>query len=207
MVKIIEHSLLKYKMTLLRDKNTDSNKFREIIEEITVFIAYEALKNIKVKDVKIDTPITKNAKGYVLNEKIVIVPILRAGLGMVNGIRRISPNVKEGHIGIYRQDEELIATTYYNKLPKETKDAKVLILDPMLATGVTINDAINEVKKTGNTNISVLSILGTQQGIDNVIEKNPDVDIYVAAIDPKLTKDGYIYPGLGDAGDRLFGTK
>ena len=206
-IKVVDHSLVKSKITILRNKETDTNTFRIILEEVAAFLTYEALKNIPLKEIMVDTPIAKKAKGYILEEDIIVVPIFRAGLGMVNGVRRLFPNIKEGHIGIYRDEKTNEIVRYYNKLPKKINKSHVLLLDPMLATGSTIYDAISTLVKSGAKKISVLSIVATSQGIESVQKKFPDISIIVATIDEKLNDKGYIYPGLGDAGDRIFGTK
>ena len=206
-VNKVEHPLLDVKISLLRNVETDSKSFRDILEEVSTFLAYEALKDIKVKEIKINTPVKKNATGYSLDEKVIIVPIFRAGLGMVNGVTSLFPQIKVGHIGIYRDDNTNKTSIYYNKLPKSIKGAKVLVLDPMLATGSTIIDSINLIKESGPSSISVLSVVAAPEGIKKLESVHPDVELVVGSIDEKLDKNGYISPGLGDAGDRIFGTK
>jgi uracil phosphoribosyltransferase len=190
----------------MRDKNTESVKFRRNLVELSEFMAYEVTKNYKTIATSITTPLAKT-KGFKLEAPIVLVPILRAGLGMIDGFLSLIPNAPTGFIGLYRNEENLQPVQYYCKLPKCTKGANVIILDPMLATGNSSVEAINIVKKYQPASIKLVCIVSAPIGIKNVMAKHKDVDIYTAAVDAKLNKNGYIIPGLGDAGDRIFGTK
>lgn len=202
----LNHPLLEHKLAILRDKKTGTKEFRELISEITLFLCYEAMKDAKLKSVEIETPITKmNAK--MIDEKdYVFVPIIRAGTGMIDGIVTMMPNAKIGHIGLYRNEETLKPVRYYYKMPKEIEDKQVIVIDPMLATGGSGVDAVTLLKEDGVKHIKFLSIIAAPEGIKKMQEVHPDVQIYCAAIDECLNDVGYIVPGLGDAGDRIFGT-
>lgn len=206
-VKIMDHPLIKHKMTILRKKETSSMEFRQITTEIASLMGYEVTRDLELKDVNIETPLEKTVGKEISGKKISIVPILRAGLGMVDGLLTIVPSARVGHIGMYRDPETLKPVTYYCKLPKDIENRTVILLDPMLATGGTLIAAIDELKSHGATKIKSLNLLAAPEGIKAVEEKHPDVDIYVCQIDRCLNEHGYILPGLGDAGDRLFGTK
>ena len=192
----LKHPLIEHKLTNLRNKNTDTKLFRESLNEIAGLMVYEATKHLQLKEIEIETPIQKT-KTKVLEEPVTLVPILRAGLGMVEGILQLLPNAKVGHLPVY----------YYAKMPVNVAESQVFITDPMLATGGSMIYTIDYLKEKGVKNITMLCIIGAPEGIKKVIEKHPDVDLYIAAIDKGLNDKAYIYPGLGDAGDRIFGTK
>ncbi len=203
----VNHPLIQHKLTILRDKTTDTKTFRENLNEIAKLMTYEATKNLKVEESTVETPIMKT-RGYTLQDKAVgIVPILRAGLGMVEGILDLVPTAKIGHIGVYRNEETLEPVYYYCKLPEDIAERKVLLLDPMLATGGSAVYAIDYLKENGVTDIVFMCLVAAPEGIAKILNKHPDVDIYIAKIDQGLDSNGYIYPGLGDCGDRIFGTK
>lgn len=202
----VKHPLIEHKLAILRDKKTGTKEFRELISEITLFLCYEAMKDATLHEVEIETPLTKT-KAKMLNEKeYVFVPILRAGTGMIEGIVTMIPNAKIGHIGLYRNEETLKPVRYYYKMPKGIENKKVIIIDPMLATGGSGVDAVTLLKEDGVKDIKFLSIIAAPEGLKKMKETHPDVQIYCAAIDDHLNDVGYIVPGLGDAGDRIFGT-
>ncbi len=203
---ILNHPLIDHKLSIVRNKDTGGKEFRESVSEIGMLITYEVSRTFKTVPIEVETPLEKTTC-YVLEKPVVIVPILRAGLGMVDGIHQIIPNAKIGHMGLYRDEKTLKPVTYFSKLPEETKDAHVLVIDPMLATGGTAVETINILKKTGATDIKYIGIVGCPEGVKYLHENHPDVQIFLAALDQKLDKNGYIVPGLGDCGDRLFGTK
>lgn len=207
MAKIIKHPLIEIKLTKMRDENSDHTTFRQNLNEIASLMVYEILRDYapKAKDVK--TPTGSIAKGKDFDKEIVIVPILRAGLGMVQGIETLIPQARIGHIGLYRDEKTFEAHEYYYKMPDVPKDSEILIVDPMLATGASSVDTIQRVKKDGFTNIKLICLVAAPEGVKYVEENCKDVDIYLAAQDEKLNDNKYIVPGLGDAGDRLFGTK
>jgi len=205
-VVIFDHPLIQHKLTIIRDKNTNTKTFRENVNEIGSLVTYEITRDLQTKEVEVETPITKT-KARILAKDVVIVPILRAGLGMVDGIQNVIPTAKIGHIGLYRDEKTLRPTKYYSKFPIEIKEATVLIVDPMLATGHSAIAAIDEVKANGAKDIRFVGIVGCPEGVEALQAAHPDVDIYVVSIDEKLNEVGYIVPGLGDCGDRLFGTK
>lgn len=205
-VKILNHPLIDHKMSIIRDKDTNTKSFRENVNEIGGLITYEITRDLPLKDVVIETPITKTICRQ-LSKDVVIVPILRAGLGMVDGIQMIIPTAKIGHVGMYRDEETLEPHEYYAKFPKEIADSTVLVVDPMLATGGSASAAITAVKKRGAKDIRFVGLVGCPEGVERLMKDHPDVDIYLAAMDEKLNEVGYIVPGLGDCGDRLFGTK
>ena len=206
-LKIMDHPLIKHKMTILRKKETSSMEFRQITTEIATLMGYEVTRDLELRDIDIETPLEKTVGQEISGKKISIVPILRAGIGMVDGLLTIVPSARVGHIGMYRDPETLKPVTYYCKLPKDIENRLVILLDPMLATGGTLVEAIDEWKAKGATKIKSLNLLAAPEGIKAVQEKHPDVDIYVCEVDRCLNEHGYILPGLGDAGDRLFGTK
>ena len=207
-VVIFDHVLIKHKSAIVRDENTSMKQFRELVEEITTLMTYESLKDgVPTVDVSVKTPLEVCSQTMVQDDAIVIVPILRAGLGMVNGVHVLFPTAKVGHIGMYRNEETLEPETYYCKLPDGIEDKLVLLLDPMLATGGSACDAIDLLKKKGCKNIRFMAIIGAPEGVSRVAKAHPDVKIYVSTLDRGLNEHGYILPGLGDAGDRLFGTK
>lgn len=204
---ITDHPLIQHKLTILRKKDTSSKDFREIVTEIATLMGYEVTRDLELSDIEIETPLEKTTGKEISGKKIAIVPILRAGLGMVDGVLSVVPGARVGHIGMYRDPETLLPVVYYCKLPGDISERTIILLDPMLATGGSLNAAIDELKKRGATKIQSLNILAAPEGIKAVQEKHPDVDIYVCAIDRELNEHAYILPGLGDAGDRLFGTK
>ena len=205
-VTVVNHPLIQHKLSIVRDKNTNTKTFRENVNEIGSLVTYEITRDLKTKEIEVETPIAKT-KVNILAKDVVIVPILRAGLGMVDGIQDVIPTAKIGHVGMYRDEETLKPTKYYAKFPKEIIDATVLIVDPMLATGNSAIAAIDEVKKTGAKDIRFVGLVGCPEGIKALQKAHSDVDIYIISIDEKLNELGYIVPGLGDCGDRLFGTK
>jgi len=202
----IKHPLIEHKMAIIRNKLTDTKTFRENVNEIGSLVTYEITRDLSTKPVEVETPITKTICN-VLAKDVVIVPILRAGLGMVDGIHNVIPTAKIGHVGLYRDEKTLLPHAYYKKFPNEIVDATVLVVDPMLATGGSAIAAIEQVKLTGAKDIRFVGLVGCPEGIAALQKAHPDVDIYVAVIDEKLNEVGYIVPGLGDCGDRLFGTK
>lgn len=206
-ITIFDHPLIKHKISLLRDINTGTKDFRILIEEIAMLMGYESLRDLPLEDVEITTPITKAKVKMLSGKKIAIVPILRAGLGMVNGILALVPSAKVGHIGMYRDEETHIPHEYYCKLPDSIDERTVIVLDPMLATGGSAVDAINLIKQKGCTSIKFMSIIAAPEGLKALSEAHPDIEIYCGNLDEKLNENCYIVPGLGDAGDRIFGTK
>ncbi|PID67187.1 MAG: uracil phosphoribosyltransferase [Fusobacteriales bacterium] len=202
----INHPLIEHKMTILRSVDTDTKAFRENLNEIAKLMTYEATKNLKVTDVEVKTPLM-NTTAYTLEDKVAIVPILRAGLGMVDGILDLVPTAKVGHVGVYRNEETLEPVYYYCKLPEDIKSRKVIVVDPMLATGGSAVYAIDYLKEQGVNDILFMCLVAAPEGIAKLLNKHPDVPIYTAKIDQGLNENGYIYPGLGDCGDRIFGTK
>ena len=204
---ILNHPMIEHKISILRSKTTSTKEFRELISEIATILCLEALKDAPLKEIEVETPITKT-KGHITDENdYAFVPILRAGLGMVDGVLTLMPNAKIGHIGLYRNEETLEPVEYYCKLPKHIEDKTVIVLDPMLATGGSGSAAITMLKKRGVKKIKFLCVIAAPVGIKKIQEDHPDVTIYVAKLDEKLNDVGYIVPGLGDAGDRIFGTK
>ena len=206
-VFIFDHPLVKHKIAILRDKNTGMKQFRELIEEITTIMTYESMRDVELVPVEVETPLEKTVQYKVKEESIAIVPILRAGLGMVNGVHTVFPTACVGHIGMYRNEQTLEPQEYYCKLPDGIENKTVFLVDPMLATGGSAVDALNALKKRGCKNIKFMAIIGAPEGIEKVDTAHPDVKIYVSTLDRQLNAHGYILPGLGDAGDRLFGTK
>ena len=203
----IKHPLIENKLAILRDKRTGTKEFRELISEITLFLCYEAMKDAKTYEEEIETPITKMKVNKLDENHYVFVPIIRAGTGMIDGIVKMIPNAKIGHIGLYRNEETLEPVKYLFKMPKNIKDKEVIIIDPMLATGGSGCAAIQMLKDEGVKNIKFLCIISAPEGIERMQREHPDVQIYCAKIDDHLNEVGYIVPGLGDAGDRIFGTK
>ncbi|MCI8270946.1 MAG: uracil phosphoribosyltransferase [Erysipelotrichaceae bacterium] len=206
MLHVLEHPLITHKLTQMRKTTTGTKDFRQNLDEIAGLMAYEITRDLPVKPVRIETPVSA-CDTYELEKDIILVPILRAGLGMVNGICDLIPTVKVAHVGLYRDEETLEPHVYFEKYPKEIKDAVVIIVDPMLATGGSACAAIDMVKRQGAKNIRLVCLVGAPEGAKEVEKHHPDVDIYLAALDEKLNEKGYIVPGLGDAGDRIFGTK
>lgn len=204
---VMDHPLVQHKVSVLRDKETGSKQFRELVEEIAMLMAYDATRDLPLEEIEVETPIATAKTKVVAGKKLAVVPILRAGLGMVDGILSLVPSAKVGHIGLYRDPETKQPVEYYSKLPLDAEQRLTLVLDPMLATGGSAVDALTQLKKYGVTNLKLLNIIAAPEGIEAVRKAHPDVDIYVAAVDEKLNEHAYIVPGLGDAGDRLFGTK
>ena len=204
---ILNHPLVDNKLSILRDKKTGTKEFREIISELSMFLCYEALRDANTKDVEIETPICKTNAKKLNEDDYAFIPILRAGTGMLDGLIRIMPNAKIGHIGMYRNEETLKPVKYYYKTPQDLVNREVVVLDPMLATGGSGIDAITMLKEDGAQKIKFLCIIAAPEGLKKMQEAHPDVEIYCAAIDDHLNENGYIVPGLGDAGDRIFGTK
>ncbi len=204
---VLEHPLLQHKLSILRDKNTGTKEFREIVGEISTIMCYEATRDAELKDVEVETPLTTTVQKRLDENQYAFVPILRAGLSMVDGVLNMIPNAKIGHIGMYRNEETLEPIPYYFKVPKDIENRKVILLDPMLATGGSALDAIELLKEKGVTKIKFLCIIASPEGIKRVEKEHPDVQIYCTSIDNRLNENGYIVPGLGDAGDRIFGTK
>ena len=206
-VCVFDHPLIQHKLSILRDKNTSVKEFREIISEIAMLMCYEATRDLPLEPVKVETPVaTANCK-RIAGKKLAIVPILRAGLGMVDGMVSLMPNVKVGHIGLFRDPETLEPVKYYFKMPPDIKERDAIVVDPMLATGGSASAAISFLKEAGVKHIKLMSIIGAPEGVKKMQKDHPDVDIFVAALDDHLNEHGYIVPGLGDAGDRIFGTK
>ncbi|MCT8975800.1 uracil phosphoribosyltransferase [Clostridium sp. CX1] len=203
----IAHPLILHKLAFIRDKNTGSKDFRELVEEVAMLMAYEVTRDLQMEDVEIETPICKTKCKMLAGKKVAIVPILRAGLGMVGGMTKLIPAAKVGHIGLYRDEETLKPVEYFCKLPQDIGERDVIVTDPMLATGGSAVDAITLLKEKGAKSIKLMCLIAAPEGVKVVMEAHSDVDIYVASIDEKLNENGYIVPGLGDAGDRLYGTK
>ena len=206
-VHIVDHPLVAHKLTILRDKNTPTRDFREIVSEIGMLLTYEATRDLALTDKEVETPICKTTAPTLKGKKFAVVPILRAGLGLVDGVLRMVPSARVGQIGLYRNEETLQPVKYFCKMPKDIAERDVLIVDPMLATGGSAAAAIGFMKEYGCTNIKLMVLLAAPEGIDRLQQEYPDVDIYCGAVDDHLNEHGYIVPGLGDAGDRIFGTK
>lgn len=206
-ITIFDHPLIQHKTTILRQKETSNKEFRETVEEITMLMCYEALRDLPMEDVEIETPITKTVQKQIKGKKLAVVPILRAGLGMVNGLLNLVPAAKVGHIGMYRDEETLQPHEYYCKLPEDIDERLIVVVDPMLATGGSAIDAISQIKSYGGIHIKFLCLIAAPEGIEALSKAHPDVEIFCANVDECLNENGYIVPGLGDAGDRIFGTK
>ena len=206
-VHVMDHPLVAHKLTILRDKNTSVKDFREIVSEIGMLITYEATRDLPLTTKEIETPICTTTAPTLKGKKFAVVPILRAGLGLVDGVLRMVPGARVGHIGLYRDEETLEPVKYFCKMPKDISERDVLIVDPMLATGGSAEAAITFMKEYGCTNIKLMVLLAAPEGIKRIQDAHPDVDIYCGAVDECLNERGYIVPGLGDAGDRIFGTK
>ena len=204
---VINHPLIQHKLTQMRQKDTGSKDFRELLEEISLLMGYEVTRDLPTDDVEIETPITKMTGKRIAGKKLAVVPILRAGLGMMDGILELVPVAKVGHIGLYRDPVTHEPVEYYCKLPEDIDKRIVIVVDPMLATGGSARDAITMLKKRGCTNVRLMCLVGVPEGVEVIQKAHPDVDIYLAALDEKLNENKYIVPGLGDAGDRIFGTK
>ena len=204
---VMDHPLIQHKLTIMRDKNTGSKEFRELLNEISMLMAYESTRDLPLTEVEVETPIQSCKAKVLAGKKLGVVPILRAGLGMLDGVLEIIPAARVGHIGLYRDPETLEPVEYYCKLPTDVKERDLIVLDPMLATGGSASAAISFIKNRGCRSIRMMNLIAAPEGIERVQKDHPDVDIYVACVDEKLNDHGYIIPGLGDAGDRLFGTK
>ena len=204
---VMDHPLIQHKLTIMRDKNTGSKEFRELLNEISMLMAYESTRDLPLAEVEVETPIQACKAKVLAGKKLGVVPILRAGLGMLDGVLEIIPAARVGHIGLYRDPETLEPVEYYCKLPTDVKERDLIVLDPMLATGGSASAAISFIKNRGCRSIRMMNLIAAPEGIERVQKDHPDVDIYVACVDEKLNDHGYIIPGLGDAGDRLFGTK
>ncbi len=206
-VYVFDHPLIQHKITYIRDKNTGTKDFRELVDEVATLMAFEITRELPLEEIEVETPVTTAKTKVLSGKKIAIVPILRAGIGMVDGVLKLIPAAKVGHIGLYRDPETLKPVEYYAKLPADVKERDFIIVDPMLATGGSAVEAINSLKKRGAKNIKFMCLIAAPEGVKAIQEAHEDVDIYIAALDEKLNDHGYIVPGLGDAGDRLFGTK
>ncbi len=206
-VFVMDHPLIQHKLSLLRDKNTQTKEFRELVSEISMLMGYEVTRNMSLKEVEIETPVGVARTKVLSGKKMGIVPILRAGLGMVDGMLKLLPMARVGHIGLYRNPDTLEPVNYYCKLPFDVAERDIVVLDPMLATGGSASAAISYLKEKGVAHIKLMCLIASKDGIRKINEDHPDVSIYCAAVDEKLDSHGYILPGLGDAGDRLFGTK
>ena len=204
---VINHPMIQHKLTIMRKKETGSKDFRELLKEIALLMGYELTRDLPLEDIEIETPICKTTAKRISGRKLAIVPILRAGMGMVDGLQTLVPVAKVGHIGLYRNEETHEPVVYFCKLPEDIQDRLVIVTDPMLATGGSACDALSMLKERGCNNIRLMCLVGAPEGIERVRREHPDVDIYLAAVDQKLNENAYIVPGLGDAGDRIFGTK
>ncbi|ALS24536.1 MULTISPECIES: uracil phosphoribosyltransferase [Paenibacillus] len=206
-VFVCDHPLIQHKLTYIRDENTTTKDFRELVDEVATLMAYEITRDIPLEKVQVRTPVTTAECRVISGRMLGLIPILRAGLGMVDGILKLVPAAKVGHIGLYRDPDTLEPVEYYAKLPTDVQERELIVIDPMLATGGSANAAIEALKKRGCTQIKLMCLIAAPEGVQAVQKAHPDVDLYVAAIDDHLNDHGYIVPGLGDAGDRLFGTK
>ena len=206
-VFIMDHPLIQHKISMLRDKNTGTNEFRTLVEEIATLMGFEALRDLPLEDVEVETPIEKCMTPMIAGKKLAVVPILRAGLGMVEGIMNLVPTAKVGHIGLYRDPETHEPHEYYCKLPSPIELRTILVVDPMLATGGSASEALNFIKEHGGKKIKLMCIIAAPEGLERIHKDHPDVQVYVGHLDRELNADAYICPGLGDAGDRIFGTK
>ncbi|MEE1139129.1 MAG: uracil phosphoribosyltransferase [Acutalibacteraceae bacterium] len=206
-VMIMEHPLIQHKLTFLRDEKTTSMEFRSLVSEIAMLMCYEATRDLPLEEVDTKTPVAMAKTKVIAGKKLAFVPILRAGLGMVDGVLALVPSARVGHIGLYRDPDTLMPVEYYCKLPADIEEREVIVLDPMLATGGSAIDAISQIKKRNPKDIKFMCIIAAPEGLDALKNAHPDVDIYVGALDDHLNDHGYIVPGLGDAGDRIFGTK
>ncbi|WAA09658.1 uracil phosphoribosyltransferase [Fervidibacillus albus] len=206
-VFVFDHPLIQHKLTYIRQKETGTKEFRELVDEIATLMAFEVTRDLPLTDIEIETPICKTKAKVLTGKKLGVVPILRAGIGMVDGILKLIPNARVGHVGLYRDPKTLKPVEYYVKLPTDIEERDFIVVDPMLATGGSAVEAIHALKKRGAKHIMFMCLIAAPEGVKTLEEAHPDVDIYIAALDEKLNEKGYIVPGLGDAGDRLFGTK
>lgn len=204
---ICDHPLIQHKITLIRDKRTSTKDFRELVDEVATLMAYEITRELRLEAIEVETPVAKTQSNIIAGRMLGLIPILRAGLGMVEGIVKLIPGAKIGHVGLFRDPETLMPVEYYTKLPTDVQERELIVIDPMLATGGSAIAAIDVLKKRNCTQIKLMCLIAAPEGVKAVQEAHPDVDIYLAALDEKLDDHGYIIPGLGDAGDRLFGTK
>ncbi|WP_059279910.1 uracil phosphoribosyltransferase [Staphylococcus epidermidis] len=206
-VHVFDHPLIQHKLSYIRDTRTGTKEFRELVDEVGMLMAYEVTRDLELQDVEIQTPVTKMTAKRLAGKKLAIVPILRAGLGMTDGVLSLVPAARVGHIGLYRDPETLEAVEYFAKMPQDIDERQIIVVDPMLATGASAIEAISSLKKRGAKSIRFMCLIAAPEGVEKMQEAHPDVDIYIAALDEKLNDKAYITPGLGDAGDRLFGTK
>ena len=206
-VYVFDHPLIQHKLTYIRDKNTGTKEFRELVDEVATLMAFEITRDLPLEEIDVETPVTTAKTKVLSGKKIAIVPILRAGIGMVDGVLKLIPAAKVGHIGLYRDPETLKPVEYYAKLPADVEERDFIIVDPMLATGGSAVEAINSLKKRGAKSIKFMCLIAAPEGVKAIQDQHDDVDIYIASLDEKLNDHGYIVPGLGDAGDRIFGTK
>ena len=206
-VHVFNHPLIQHKLSYIRDKKTGTKEFRELVDEVGMLMAYEVTRDFDLKDVEIETPVTKMTAQRLSGKKLALIPILRAGLGMTDGIMKLVPAARVGHVGLYRDPETLEAIEYFVKLPQDIEEREIIVVDPMLATGASAIEAIQSLKNRGATKIRFMGLVAAPEGVKALQEAHEDVDIYIAALDEKLDDHAYITPGLGDAGDRLFGTK
>ncbi|KXZ17061.1 uracil phosphoribosyltransferase [Bacillus nakamurai] len=206
-VYVFDHPLIQHKLTYIRNENTGTKDFRDLVDEVASLMAFEITRDLPLKEVEVKTPVQTATSKVISGKKLGIVPILRAGLGMVDGMLKLIPAAKVGHVGLYRDPETLKPVEYYVKLPSDVEEREFIVVDPMLATGGSAVEAINSLKKRGARNIRFMCLVAAPEGVEELQKHHPDVDIYIAALDEKLNEKGYIVPGLGDAGDRLYGTK
>ncbi|MBF2183534.1 uracil phosphoribosyltransferase [Staphylococcus epidermidis] len=206
-VHVFDHPLIQHKLSYIRDARTGTKEFRELVDEVGMLMAYEVTRDLELQDVEIQTPVTKMTAKRLAGKKLAIVPILRAGLGMTDGVLSLVPAARVGHIGLYRDPETLEAVEYFAKMPQDIDERQIIVVDPMLATGASAIEAISSLKKRGAKSIRFMCLIAAPEGVEKMQEAHPDVDIYIAALDEKLNDKAYITPGLGGAGDRLFGTK
>ncbi|MRG86203.1 uracil phosphoribosyltransferase [Salinibacillus xinjiangensis] len=206
-VYVFDHPLIQHKLTFIRDKRTGTKEFRELVDEVGTLMAFEITRDLPLQEVNVQTPVSEANSKVLAGKKLGLIPILRAGLGMTDGILGLIPTAKVGHVGLYRDPETLQPVEYYVKLPSDIEERELIVIDPMLATGGSANVAIEALKKRGAKQIRLMCLIAAPEGVEAVKEEHPDVDIYLAALDEKLNEKGYIIPGLGDAGDRLYGTK